>query len=290
MLLARIYYLLFAIAGNFIIWAYKLRLILPQYGINATEERKEKVIVSLTSYGRRVSKILPYTVCSLLRQSYKPDKIVVWLDCEHWNDHNIPMSLRRLVDYGLTIEYCDDIKSYKKLIPALNTYPNDIIITCDDDVYYSKDFVNRLVSAYYCNPKMVHCVSAHHITFVDSMLAPYNDWKDCYDANGKFVFPVGVGGCLYKKSFFYEDICKQHLFMKLAPNADDVWFYFMEHLSGCDRHVLPFKYITYLPLDFFYQLFYKESLSSTNVHQSQNDIQIKTVMEYYNIQVQDIFK
>ena len=65
--------------------------------------RKEKVIVSLTSYGRRVGEILPFTVISLLRQTYKPDLVLLWLDDEHWNDGNLPFILKRLKKKGLTI-------------------------------------------------------------------------------------------------------------------------------------------------------------------------------------------
>ena len=91
-----------------------------------------KVIVSLTTYGRRVRKV-HYTIISLLRQSYKPDMVILWLDNENWNDQNLPNTLLKLKEKGLTIKYCADLKSYKKLIPALMEYPDSIIVTCDDD-------------------------------------------------------------------------------------------------------------------------------------------------------------
>lgn len=83
--------LLDTIRGEIIKLACKLGMIkIPSDGLNVGEIRKEKVIVSLTSYGRRVSDTVYYTLISLLRQTYKPDAIILWLDYENWNDEKIP--------------------------------------------------------------------------------------------------------------------------------------------------------------------------------------------------------
>ena len=103
------------------------------FGVNKSP-REEKVIISLTSYGRRVRKTLPLTITSLLKQTYKPDMVLLWLDYS-WQNKDLPSRLKKLIDYGLTIKYCEDIKSYKKLIPTLLEYPNEVIITTDDDVF-----------------------------------------------------------------------------------------------------------------------------------------------------------
>lgn len=136
-----------SIVGELIKLLYKLHICRPLYGLNVADSRKHKVIVSLTSYGRRVSAVLPYTIYSLLRQTYKPDVIILWLDYDSWNERNLPSSIRKLQKYGLTIKFCNDIKSYKKLIPTLKLYPDEIIITVDDDIYYKKNMVERLIKS-----------------------------------------------------------------------------------------------------------------------------------------------
>lgn len=282
-----------SICGEFIKFMVRYRLFYISYGLNNTENRKEKVIVSLTSYGRRVSKVVPYTIVSILRQTYKPDKIILWLDSENWNDSNLPAELSKLKYYGLEIIYCSDIKSYTKLIPALEKYPNDIIITCDDDMFYKRKMIEGLIKAYKKNPSRVYCHRAHKPIFNSSgELKPYLDWDiETSDFLSDNVFATGVGGCLYKKSFFYKDICRNDLFMKLAPNADDVWFYFMEVLQKTPRVVLSNSKCKsiYYPLDFFYQYFHKNaSLYSSNCLEEKNDLQIKSVMEYYNLKFSDL--
>ena len=261
------------------------------YGLNQDEIRKEKVIVSLTSYGRRVSSILPFTIISLLKQSFKPDKIILWLDKDHWNNKNLPISLLKLKKYGLEVCFCNDIKSYKKLIPSLIDYPDDIIITVDDDFYYKKDMVKYLVEAYRQNPSQIYTHRAHKIILSEAgQLKPYNDWiMEISGSIGRSVFPTGCAGCLYKRSLLYSDICKENLFMKLAPKADDVWFYFMEVLQQTQCVVLPYKGNMFIPLDALYQYFHtNSSLSASNCKESQNDIQIRNVMTHYHLRDQDL--
>ena len=259
--------------------------------INRQEFRQEKVIISLTSYGRRVSKILPYTIISLLRQTYKPDMIVLWLDSDNWNDDNLPKRLVKLKQYGLTIKYCKDLKSYKKLIPALEMFPNDIIVTCDDDIFYKKDMLGRLMKEYEKDPTRIYAHRAHKLKFSEGgELLPYNDWENQVSGvAGNLVFPTGVAGCLYKRSLLYKDICREDLFMKLAPKADDVWFYFMGLLQHTSRYVLPYQGDICIPLDGFYQYFHRNaSLAASNCKESQNDVQIQKVMDYYSIKASDL--
>lgn len=282
--------LLAAVWGELLKLYYKMGLASVPYGLNREEVRKEKVIVSLTSYGRRVEKVLPFTIISLLRQTYKPDMVLLWLDNEHWNDDNLPLILKQLKNEGLTIRYCKDIKSYKKLIPTLNEYPNDLIVTCDDDVFYRKNMVERLIKEYMQNPTHIYVHRAHKLLFSpNGQLMLYNDWDlDVSGLKGHSVFPTGFGGCLYKRSLLYKDICREDLFLKLAPRADDVWFYFMEVMQGTECAVLPYKGYICIPLEFFYQYFHKASLSATNCKESQNDVQIRNVMAYYNLRDSDL--
>lgn len=278
--------LFFAIYGELLKLYYRIGLGQVSYGLNREETRRERIVVSLTSYGRRVSKVAPYAIISLLRQTCKPDVVVLWLDEEHWNDENLPNCLRRLQHYGLTIRYCKDIKSYKKLIPSLKAYPDDIIITVDDDIFYRKDMVELLIRAYQNDPSRIYTHRAHRILFSeDGSLLPYNDWElEISGAVGRSVFPTGVGGCLYKSPLLYKDICREDLFMSLAPKADDVWFYFMEVLQHTECEVLPYKGEMYISLDVFYQYFHAgSSLSSTNCKESQNDVQISNIMDYYGL-------
>ena len=133
--------LLNSIIGNvlkFKVWFHLLLNIPPK----KSSKCAKNVVVSLTSYGRRVSKSVPYTIFSILKQTVEPEEIVLWLDYDNWNKDNLPFSLRRMIEWKrLKVMFCKDIRSYKKLIPALEEYSDKAIVTVDDDVYYSSNLI-----------------------------------------------------------------------------------------------------------------------------------------------------
>lgn len=289
MLIYRAWLLLYALLGEL----YKLLVnfgILRPHKLSITNENHPKIIVSLTSYGRRVHTVY-YTIISLLRQTLSPDMVILWLDDENWSDDKLPKSLKKLCSCGLTIKYCKDIKSYKKLIPALQQYPDALIVTCDDDIYYRRNMVERLVVAYEENPTNIYAHRAHLITF-DSKgkLNSYNNWpEEISNVQGKQVFPTSGGGTLYTKELLYKDMCNEDLFSQLAPKADDVWNYFMGLLQHTPNVVLPYKGYIYLPLDVFYQFFHRSSnLAYSNYNECMNDVQIKAIMDYYHLKSTDL--
>ena len=65
---------------------------------------------------------MPKTIKTLLKQTVKPDKVVLWLAEEQFpqKENELPSELLELQNFGLTIKWCTDIRSYKKLIPAFN--------------------------------------------------------------------------------------------------------------------------------------------------------------------------
>ena len=67
----RVWLLLYALLGEL----YKLLVnlgVLRPHKLSITNENHPKIIVSLTSYGRRVNTVY-YTIISLLRQTLSPD-------------------------------------------------------------------------------------------------------------------------------------------------------------------------------------------------------------------------
>ena len=79
------------------------------------------LIVSLTSYPARY-KILPLTLKCLLSQTVRPDEVVLWI--AHEDRDLLTKEITSLQRFGLTIRFCSDLRSFKKIIPALRTYPD----------------------------------------------------------------------------------------------------------------------------------------------------------------------
>ena len=200
-----------------------------QSGLN-TEARERKVTVSLTTFPDRID-IVHLTVNTLLNQTVKPDRVVLWLaDSQFPNKEQcLPATLLKLKNYGLTIRWCDDIFSYKKLIPTLKHYPNDIIVTADDDFYYPPDWLEKLYSAYLLYPNYINCHRAHKLLINISDILPYKQWihnTKCTEASF-LTFPTSGAGVIYVQEHFSKDIYNQKQFMSLCPYADDLWFWAM---------------------------------------------------------------
>jgi len=77
------------------------------------------LVVSLTSYPPRFG-TLPLTLRSLLRQTVKPDHLILWIAPADFP--LLPRSVTGLQACGLDLRVTEDIKSYKKIIPALDEF------------------------------------------------------------------------------------------------------------------------------------------------------------------------
>jgi hypothetical protein len=192
-----------------------------------------KLIVSLTSYPPRFS-TLHLTLKTLLSQSVTPDVVILWLyqgDLE-----KITPEVKKLVGDKFEIRTVEkDIKSYKKLIPALEAFPEAFIVTADDDVYYNDDWLYHLVSQYIQGKKEVLGHRAHLIqSGTNQQILPYKDWDWDTDENvgGTHIFLTGVGGILYPPNTFSYKVLDSEIFMSICPKADDIWFFFMAHQNG----------------------------------------------------------
>jgi hypothetical protein len=220
-----------------------------------------------------------------MEQTVKPNRIILWLAEDEFNLANLPHSLLKLADRGLTIEFCKDIKSYKKLVPALNKYPDDVIITVDDDVLYPFDLIENLISSYKKNPDLIHFCRGHRMKLgKNGFLIEYLEW-DFFIRDfqiSKLNFPTGVGGVLYPPRSLYPDVTNEDLFMSLAPKADDIWFKAMALLNG----TLSKKAYTHNADGIDYVELEREAQTETalfNTNQYENDEQLKAVFSEYGL-------
>lgn len=271
--------LLFEINANILI---NLMLNDRSSGVSDKKYCGNNIIVSLTSYGKRLQDV-SITIESIMQGSMKPNRIVLWVD-EKWQDKRMPISLQRQQDRGLEIEYCKDIRSYTKLIPALKKYPEDIIITIDDDVLYRYDLVERLVNLHLDKPDCIIANRIHRIVLgKDKKPISYLDWE--WDANPSEISPLnfftGVGGVLYPSHCLDDEVFNEEVFLDICKYADDIWFNAMALKKG--TKVLKGQSYNKKGVDYYFTD-QDESLRKINVSgDSLNDIQMQRVFEKYNL-------
>lgn len=242
-----------------------------------------KVIVSLTSFPARID-LIYLTIRSILYQTKRPLKVVLWLGEEQFLDRekSLPKSLLNLKKFGLEIEFCKDIKAHKKYFFAFQKYPDNLIVTIDDDVIYPRDLLEKLIETH---QNHANCVVANRVRWMDMdsfSYKPYRGWKINQLASfnpSKKIFSTGVGGVLYQPRLFINTMFDIEGINQTNCMNDDVWLKACQIASGLPVVFTNFYFVEFIGIPGAQ----KESLFSTNVFENDNDRQIKEVFEYFDI-------
>lgn len=264
----------------------RYRFLRPKYGINTDFIRNKKLIVTLTSFPERINEV-HLVITTLLNQTLKPDKIILWLAEDEFpnKEKDLPQNLLNLQKYGLTIKWCENLKSYKKIIPALLEYPEDILVTADDDLFYPKDWLELLYNSYTRNPNFIHCHRMKEISIKkegqNSTVKYLTANVDFQDENKTYIATSGAG-ILFPPHSLYKENTHSELFLEFAPQGDDLWLSAMAELNDtkiklADGHINQLYYIN--PFR-DYELVNAKTLFSTN-KLGLNDTQIQSIIEYY---------
>lgn len=222
-------------------WMYAQlkKIVFPNKGITHVK-RPIQLIVSLTSHPGRIG-IVEKTIDTILRQTIKPDRVVLWLEETKFpqKEVDLPKSLLRYKKFGLEIAwYPYQIRSYCKLIPQLKQTPEAIIVTADDDILYQENWLEQLYVSYCRYPKEIHCHHAFRIQLDDN-----NDRVNAEIVKQKGLLDdkclaLGVGGILYPPQVLSCEIFRMDLFEKWAPTTDDYWFWAMAKLKESKTRVV----------------------------------------------------
>ena len=105
----------------------------------------------MTSWSKRINNV-PIVVDSILKNTFKPDKIVLNLSLVEFpnKEADLPSMVLELEEKGvIEIGWQDaNTKPFKKIIPTMLKYPNDAIISVDDDFIYPEDFIQTFVETH----------------------------------------------------------------------------------------------------------------------------------------------
>jgi len=191
-----------------------------------------ELIVSLTTYPKRV-KYVSKAIRSLLMQSMKPNRIILWLSDSEFpkREEQLPKKLLALKENGLEIRWCDQLYSFKKLVPTIKNFPNANIVTADDDLIYRHTWLADLYEAHLDHPNLI---CAHRVTKIiyengyKTVVGGYDCWRfPCY--LNKLTSGAGV---LFPPGSLYKDVCDDKIFLDICKTNDDIWFWDMGILQG----------------------------------------------------------
>lgn len=247
------------------------------YGLHKNPQR---IVVSMASYAKRYSTIIP-TLKSLLLQTYKPDRIIVWLD-EETPENTITEEMESLKKYGVEYRFTnDDLKPHKKYFYAMQEFKDAIIITVDDDIVYSEDMVASLIKIHKQYPKCICARRVHKINFdKDSHILPYKDWDYEYRKEHRpsyLLCATGGAGALYPAGILPEEAFEINKIKELCWRADDIWLKFMELKADVQTIWVPTRYV----MPYEVNASQVNALNTTNTNGGGNDEYIKNILKEY---------
>jgi hypothetical protein len=212
----------------------------------------------------------------------KPDAVILWLAESQFpnKEADLPERLVALQSRGLTIRFCDDLRSHKKYFYALQEYPEGLVILADDDLFYPRDTVAKLMKMHRKYPQDICCITVQVIEPEFTSLP--SQWRNPYlsehtlQHSGQIQTFTGSGtlippGALPPETYDTDRI------KTLCLHADDLWITFMAHRKGTKvttlRRWRPFPVTIYGTAE--------GSLYYINGEGMQNDVQWKNLLEYY---------
>lgn len=252
-----------------------------KWGLN-TKKREESFTVSLTSFPVRIGYV-HIAIDTMMRQSFKPDRIVLWLAENQFPDKKLPEKLTALQEKGLTIRFCDDLRSHKKYFYTFQEYPDDHVILVDDDFYYPRDTLKVLYRAHKKHPKDIIAVSGQLITPTVETLPsqwgspePRKRW-----VSQKYVQVYTGAGSLFPAHWYPDEVFSKEKAMALAGTADDLWLKAMSMVAGvkttlvCPSRAFP----ALINIKNNESLYFTNNLDGGN----QNDIVWKKLVDEYQL-------
>jgi hypothetical protein len=202
------------------------------------ERREKEVIVTLTADASRISMVAK-TSDILLRQTAKPDRILLWLSLDAasgLNPDTLPECFNKLVRRGLEVRWCANSGSLRAYMETRKEFPDALVVTADVNVTYSRCWLEQLFDAYVKEPHFIHCHCAHQMLYgPDGAVLPFAQWnKLARNEQGpsEDIFPVCSAGAVFAPEHVSPDALDVSAFAELAGGNLDAWLKAMSLKNG----------------------------------------------------------
>lgn len=242
-----------------------------------------KIIVSLTSFPNRIN-TLHFVIENMINQTKKIDKIILVLSKIQFPnlEKELPDNLLSYKSLNLEIVWVDeDIKSHKKYFYTMQLYPNDLIITIDDDLIYDLDLVEKLYNGYRKFPNSIIATRTHLMKLENNEIKKYIEWEHCYskliNVPSMLLFSTSGAGTLYPPKTLHLELFNMKNIMKYCINADDLWLKVMQMMNNTPT-VLIEKQKSLNKIDGTQDV----ALYKDNVFNNFNDFQLYKILKEYN--------
>jgi hypothetical protein len=193
----------------------------------------------------------------------------------------VPATVRSLQDRGVDLRFVPgNARSYKKLLPLLESHPGRTVVTVDDDVLYPTGWLADLAAAASDGAAGVVGHRGTRIQGHEGAVEPYLSWPRATPATPSArTFLTGMGGILYRPGSLAPQVLDLGLAQRLCPTADDIWFKAMSLLAGSTTRCIGDGSADFPTV----RRAQRHSLRSVNVDGGQNDRQFSAVMDHFDL-------
>lgn len=181
-------------------------------------------VVSLTSFGVR-ARTVAFTIESIAQGELRPSRLLLWLDEPGLLALPSAM-LRRLQRRGVEVLPTENWGPHKKYYPFVASQAtfSAPLVTADDDVLYSEDWLSGLARLHAADPDSVHCYRARMMALSAGRFTPYAGWRECDSAAPSHRhFSIGMAGVLLPPQLLQELRRSGSAFVASCPRTDDIW-------------------------------------------------------------------
>jgi len=253
-------------------------------GLNNDKNRKHKIIISLTTYPARIDTV-HIVLKQMLRQTLKPDRILLWLCDEQFPNKELPDWVELYKHAGIEFCFCPvNLKPHTKYYYTIKENPNALVITVDDDIFYDEYLVEKLYNSYMQFPNAISAMRTHKIVFDrNDHICSYLRWKyECSDQIAQpsmKLFATGVGGVLYPPNSLHPEVFNLTGIKNTCLYNDDLWLKVMSLLQGTPVVLVECcKQLRYIPGTQECE----ETLSLSNNIGRRNDLILTNILQHYN--------
>ena len=229
--------------------------------------------VSMTTYGQRL-KDVHIAIETIAKGTVLPSRFMLYLDVEEDVLHPTE-ALKRLKKRGLEIHLSENLGPHTKIQWWIQNAPefSRPHIVADDDIFYPKWWLERILDAARHEPTSVMAYRAHRMLLSDDRkgLTPYESWPPGIKGPSHLNFATCVSGVLFPPNFLEIMRREGNGFRETCPRNDDLWLTFqaIEHGVGIGLVTEESLHFDMLPGS------QEVALHSTNVFEQQNDVQIR---------------
>lgn len=202
--------------------------------VKLDKDEKAKYVVSMTTIPSRKKRIKD-NIESILGQSCQEFyKYCINIDDNlSEEDYAFYESLKEL-DERIEVNICDrKWRSCNKLLPTLKKYPDDVIITVDDDFLYPKDSIKYLIEKHNEKPD---CIITHEINPIIVKDGKFEMYVNSIDLKlGQIEYGKYLSNCcLFPPHIFDGTDLFDYEKMMQATNGthDELWFWVNSTIKG----------------------------------------------------------